>query len=289
MKFNFWGYDTKTMLDLGLDANDLAFIQWFRDYKDTGKMETMETPDGTGYYVGYAKVIEDIPFLFKSGVNVTDESELKKIYNTNRQKLNRMITGNLSKLFKRYEKKELGKTKIFLVLNIDIFVALINNGKEFDGSKINTDNAVVKTSNKTISFNELKKANKKAPSTLPPVKDASPNDETNSSKNKSINDISIPQENEDVKGINIDNLNINALALYDNGILTKECNVDAINKVVENWDGLVLHDAITKTLLSAKKPNFNYVKKVYDSLLEDGLENAKEKALAPVFVPHFPR
>ena len=287
MKFNFWGYDTKTMTDLGLDANDLAFIQWFRDYKDTGKMETMETPDGTGYYVKYAKVIEDIPFLFKSNVNVTDEIELKKIYSTNRQKLNRMITGNLSKLFKRYEKKELGKTKIFLVLNIDIFVALINNGKEFDGSKINTDNAVVKTSNKTICFSKSKRANKKAPSTGGSVKDASPDDETNSSKNKSINDTSIPQENEDVNGINIDNLNINALALYDSGILTKECNVDAINKVVENWDGVVLHDAITKTLLSAKKPNFNYVKKVYDSLLEGGLEDAKEKALAPVFVPHF--
>lgn len=286
MKFNFWGYDTKTMTDLGLDANDLAFIQWFRDFKDGGKMESIETPNGTAYYVGYTKVIEDIPFLFKTNIGVEDEIELKKIEATNKKKVVNMLKGNLSKVFTRHEKKEQGKTKIYLTLNDDVFTALVNNGQDFDGKEIKGEKKVVKLETKR----PPKKTNKKAPSTVPPVKDAnSTNDETNSSKNKSINDISIPQENEDVNGINIDNLNINALALYDNGILTKDCNVDAINKVVESWDGLVLHDAITKTLLSAKKPNFNYVKKVYDSLLEDGLENAKEKALAPVFVPHFPR
>ena len=76
MKFNFWGYDTQTMTDLGLDANDLAFIQWFRDYRDSGNMESIDTPNGKGYYVAYNKVIEDIPFLFKSSIGVTVKLKL---------------------------------------------------------------------------------------------------------------------------------------------------------------------------------------------------------------------
>ncbi|WP_304427716.1 hypothetical protein [Romboutsia ilealis] len=278
MKFNFWGYDTKTMIALGLDANDLAFIQWFRDFKDSGKMESIETVNGTAYYVSYTKVIEDIPFLFKSSTGVEDEIELKKIEATNKKKVVNMLKGNLSKAFTRHEKKEQCKTKIYLTLNANVFTALVNNGQGFDITEIKEEKKVVKL--------ETRMANKKAPSTAGTVKDASPtNDETNSSQNKSINDTSIPQETEDVN--DLDNLNINTIALLDSGIITEKCNLIEIDKVVKTWDGLVLHDAITKTLISAKKPNFNYVKKVYDSLLEDGLENAKDNALKSLLTPNM--
>ena len=287
MKFNFWGYDSQTMLDLDLTFDDLAFIQWFRDYRDTGKMETMETAEGVGYYVNYSKLIADIPQLFKRATGNETEVELAKLYNTNRAKANRMLKGGLSKLFRRYEKKEMGKTKIFLVLNIDVFTALINNGKEFDGTKINTDATVVKT-NIPTNISNLKKTKKKAPSTAPTVKSATQNTDI-----KFDNTDSIPQVdgnvNTDTKenGIDYDELSLNGIVLLDNGI--KVADIKVADKIVANWDGVIMTEAINITLANSKTKSFNYLKKTYDSLVADGgsIESVRDKLLAPVLIPKF--
>ena len=317
MKFNFWGYDTKTMMDLGLDGNDLMFIQWFRDFRDSGKMESIETENGTGYYVGYSKVIEDIPPLFKSSIGVTDEVELKKIEATNKKKIFNMLKGNLSKVFTRLEKKEQGKTKIYLSLNADVFTALVNNGNDFDAKIIDINSKVVK-------LNAPKK--KKAPKTGRTVKDANnefSKDSNNSEVNIPYNSDNVKSKNENNKNkiiigadvtpdeidvnaddvdtgvdvtvndinsntstsdgdVNVDDLNMNAYYLFENGI--KVANWTAVNKLVANWSGLILGEAIETTLASAINPNFNYVKKTYESIIATGggIEAVEKRLLAPL-------
>lgn len=286
MKFNFWGYDTQTMMDLGLDGNDLAFIQWFRDFKDSGSMESIDTPNGTGYYVSYSKVVEDIPFLFKSSAGVTDELEIKKIEATNKKKVFNMLRGNLSKVFYRAEKKEQGKTKIYLVMRTDVFTALTNNGRNFDGTVISGEAKVVKL-NRDAKATKVKKDKKKAPSTAPTVKDA-----TNHTDIKFDNTDSIPQEDESVNTnkaeneINYDDLSLNGIVLLDNDI--KVADIKVADKLVANWDGVIMTEAISITLANSKTKSFNYLKKTYESLVADGdsIESVRDKLLAPVFIPH---
>ena len=286
MKFNFWGYDTQTMMDLGLDANDLAFIQWFRDYRDSGNMESIDTPNGKGYYVAYSKVIEDIPFLFKSSIGVTDELELAKIDKTNKTKVANMLKRNLSKVFYRAEKKEQGKTKIYLVMRSDVFTALINNGRDFDGTEVSGETKVVKLS-RDAKATKVKKDKKKAPSTAPTVKSATQNTDI-----KFDNTDSIPQVdgnvNTDTKenDINYDELSLNGIVLLDNGI--KVADIKVADKIVANWDGVIMTEAISITLANSKNKSFNYLKKTYDTLVADGdsIESVRDKLLAPVFIPH---
>lgn len=286
MKYNFWGYDVQVMLQLGLDFNDLAFIQWYRDFKDSGEMESIETPDGTAYYTSYEKIASDLPVLFKAPTGTETEEELAKRHHANRMKIKRMLKdGALSKMFKRYEKKVDGKTKIFLLLNNELFTSLINNGKKFDGSKINTDSNVVKLDKKTKTKKNSKKSEgmKKAPSTDGTVKDAQPNKHKSKHDSNTISDnldnVKPKSENNE---INIDDLNINAIAIHESGI--KIFNVDAVNKEVENWSGLVLAEAIQKTLTSANTPNFNYLRNTYNSMIENGIESAEENL---IFKPSF--
>lgn len=283
MKYNFWGYDVQVMLQLGLDFNDLAFIQWYRDFKDSGEMESIETPDGTAYYTSYEKIASDLPVMFKRPTGTESDKDLTKINNANRMKINRMLKdGALSKMFKRYEKKVDGKTKIYLLLNNELFTSLINNGKKFDGSKINMDSKVIKLNDK-VKPNKAKKGMKKAPSTDGTVKDAQPNKHKSKHDSNTISDnldnVKPKSENNE---INIDDLNINAIAIHESGI--KIFNVDAVNKEVENWSGLVLAEAIQKTLTSANTPNFNYLRNTYNSMIENGIESAEENL---IFKPSF--
>lgn len=189
MKFNFWGYDTKVMLDLGLDFNDLAFIQWFRDFRDSGKMETITIDNNLAYYISYSKVAQDIPQIFLNPTGTESIAELKKMNDANRKRVLRMLTGSLSKLFTRHEKKEAGKTKIYVTCNADVLTALINNGRGFD-------NKIISTRTKVVKLNKIrKKDNKKAPTTVPPVVDAdTKTDQDNQSSNFNIED-SLPQNN----------------------------------------------------------------------------------------------
>lgn len=287
MKFNFWGYDTQTMIDLGLDANDLAFIQWFRDYRDSGNMESIDTPNGKGYYVAYSKVIEDIPFLFKSTVGVTDELEIAKIDKTNKTKVANMLKRNLSKVFYRAEKKEQGKTKIYLVMRSDVFTGLINNGRDFDGTEVTGETKVVKLS-RDAKVTKVKKDKKKASSTAPTVKDA-----TKHTDIKFDNTDSIPQVDDNVNtntkenDINYDELSLNGIVLLDNGI--KVADIKVADKIVANWDGVIMTEAINITLANSKTKSFNYLKKTYDTLVADGdsIESVRDKLLAPVFIPKF--
>ena len=284
MKFNFWGYDTQTMTDLGLDANDLAFIQWFRDYRDSGNMESIDTPNGKGYYVAYNKVIEDIPFLFKSSIGVTDELELAKIDKTNKTKVANMLKRNLSKVFYRAEKKEQGKTKIYLVMRSEVFTALINNGRDFDGTEVSGETKVVKLS-RDAKATKVKKTKKKAPSTAPTVKSATQNTDI-----KFDNTDSIPQVDEDVnmyKGVNINKLSPNGVELVERDIQVADIYI--ADKLVANWDGVIMAEAINITLANSKNKSFNYLKKTYDTLVADGdsIESVRDKLLAPVFIPKF--
>ena len=305
MKYNFWGYDAKTMEDLGIDFNDLALIQWFRDYKDTGKMETIETPEGIGYYVNYSKLIADIPLLFKRSTGNETDEELEKLYNANRKKANRMLKGGLSKLFRRYEKKEQGRTKIYLVVNVDVFTALINNGREFDGKVIKPCTTVGKLNNPVAPKKSSKEPletpeTKKAPLTdNESVKDAIPSEFPNNSKN-SNSSTSITDLDSSVKvngvgnnalanghiinGVNINDICLNLLTLVESNIVTSKNNIKALDTLVSNWSGIVLSEAIDITLSSANNPNFNYVKKTYDSIIGEfgGVENAEHHFLRGV-------
>lgn len=59
MKFTINGFLQKKAQKLQLDYIDLCILRWFTDFKNTGKMISIEKNGDTYYWVNYAKFIED--------------------------------------------------------------------------------------------------------------------------------------------------------------------------------------------------------------------------------------
>ena len=63
MKLSILDYHQKIAVSYGLDMNDLLLLRWFVDFRNTDRMDEVVFDGKTYYWVGYEKVIEDLPIL----------------------------------------------------------------------------------------------------------------------------------------------------------------------------------------------------------------------------------
>ena len=122
MKYTIEGFSQKNAIAMGLNIEDLIFLRWFIDFKEEGYMKRkyISEKNDMGYWVSYKYVIKELPILFSypphiSNLKYNDLTyEEKKKANKNwinacKKKIQRMLSGNLSKVLTRDIEKEKDK------------------------------------------------------------------------------------------------------------------------------------------------------------------------------------
>ena len=187
MRYQIFSLQQSSLVELGLNVEEALLLDWILNWKDgTGmKREFIEEQQDIGYWVNYETVVKELPILFKQPTEGMSEKDLKKLMRNNKDKVGRMLKGNLSKVLTphrmvyRGDKSKLG-SMVFVVINREAIDVLKNREM----------NAVTKTdeNKKSLTYGEVKDNENKEVPTYDEV-------ETNNLK-KSIDD-TIIHENEE--------------------------------------------------------------------------------------------
>ena len=133
MRYQIFSLQQSSLVELGLNVEESLFLDWILNWKDgTGmKREFIEEQQDIGYWINYETVVKELPILFKQPTDDMDEKALKKLLRNNKDKVGRMLKGNLSKVLTphkmvyRGEKSKLG-SMIFVVINREAIDMLKN-------------------------------------------------------------------------------------------------------------------------------------------------------------------
>jgi hypothetical protein len=154
MRYQIFSLQQKALVDLGLNVEEALLLDWILNWKDgTGmKREFIEEQQDIGYWVNYETVVNELPILFKQPTDDMDEKALKKLLRNNKDKVGRLLKGNLSKVLTphkmvyRGDKNKLG-SMVFVVINREAIDMLKNtNSKNKKAPSIlnrKDDNAVL--------------------------------------------------------------------------------------------------------------------------------------------------
>ena len=133
MRYQIFSLQQSSLVELGLNVEEALLLDWILNWKDgTGmKREFIEEQQDIGYWINYETVVKELPILFKQPTDDMDEKALKKLLRNNKDKVGRMLKGNLSKVLTphkmvyRGEKSKLG-SMIFVVINREAIDILKN-------------------------------------------------------------------------------------------------------------------------------------------------------------------
>lgn len=133
MRYQIFSLQQSSLVELGLNVEEALLLDWILNWKDgTGmKREFIEEQQDIGYWINYETVVKELPILFKQPTDDMDEKALKKLLRNNKDKVGRMLKGNLSKILTphkmvyRGEKSKLG-SMIFVVINREAIDMLKN-------------------------------------------------------------------------------------------------------------------------------------------------------------------
>ena len=133
MRYQIYRLQQSSLVELGLNVEEALLLDWILNWKDgTGmKREFIEEQQDIGYWINYETVVKELPILFKQPKDDMDEKALKKLLRNNKDKVGRMLKGNLSKVLTphkmvyRGEKSKLG-SMIFVVINREAIDMLKN-------------------------------------------------------------------------------------------------------------------------------------------------------------------
>lgn len=133
MRYQVFSLQQSALVELGLNVEEALLLDWILNWKDgTGmKREFIEEQQDIGYWINYETVVKELPILFKQPTEDMDEKALKKLLRNNKDKVGRMLKGNLSKVLTphkmvyRGEKSKLG-SMIFIVINREAIDMLKN-------------------------------------------------------------------------------------------------------------------------------------------------------------------
>jgi hypothetical protein len=175
MRYQIFSLQQKALVDLGLNVEEALLLDWILNWKDgTGmKREFIEEQQDIGYWINYETVVNELPILFKQPTDDMDEKALKKLLRNNKDKVGRLLKGNLSKVLTphkmvyRGDKNKLG-SMVFVVINREAIDMLKNtNSKnkkaptfaEVEASKNlkNNDNNIIPKDNNNIQLIQEKK------------------------------------------------------------------------------------------------------------------------------------
>ncbi|WP_195238594.1 hypothetical protein [Romboutsia sp. 1001285H_161024_C4] len=162
MKYTIEGFNQRNAIAMNLNTEDLVFLRWFIDFKETSDMQKKYIPNinDMGYWVSYKYVIKELPILFSTPPHMSNENystlsvdEKKKLnknwINACKKKLQRMLSGNLNKVITRDIDREKtinpkGQSKIdskvYLCVNSLTFKFLVSDSY---GIYTNTDEKTV--------------------------------------------------------------------------------------------------------------------------------------------------
>ena len=168
LKFTLQGFNQLEAIKLGLNNDDLTVLRWFIDFKNTGEMEKNYIPsiNDMGHWVNYSTLVDSLPILLKDGNKYLEEYlELEKAYykldedsykklrkkymEKYLKKVQRILSGNLSKVLKR-DLTKLGEekgTKVYLYVDEEAYKKLISNTNMNDFLR---DNGVQYTQDKSV-------------------------------------------------------------------------------------------------------------------------------------------
>ena len=133
MRYQIFSLQQSSLVELGLNVEEALLLDWILNWKDgTGmKREFIEEQQDIGYWINYETVVKELPILFKQPTDDMDEKAFKKLLRNNKDKVGRMLKGNLSKVLTphkmvyRGEKSKLG-SMIFVVINREAIDMLKN-------------------------------------------------------------------------------------------------------------------------------------------------------------------
>ena len=133
MRYQIFSLQQSSLVELGLNVEEALLLDWILNWKDgTGmKREFIEEQQDIGNWINYETVVKELPILFKQPTDDMDEKALKKLLRNNKDKVGRMLKGNLSKVLTphkmvyRGEKSKLG-SMIFVVINREAIDMLKN-------------------------------------------------------------------------------------------------------------------------------------------------------------------
>lgn len=133
MRYQIFSLQQSSLVELGLNVEEALLLDWILNWKDgTGmKREFIEEQQDIGYWINYETVVKELPILFKQPTDDMDEKALKKLLRNNKDKVGRMLKGDLSKVLTphkmvyRGEKSKLG-SMIFVVINREAIDMLKN-------------------------------------------------------------------------------------------------------------------------------------------------------------------
>ena len=155
MRYQIFSLQQSSLVELGLNVEEALLLDWILNWKDgTGmKREFIEEQQDIGYWVNYETVVKELPILFKQPTEGMSEKDLKKLMRNNKDKVGRMLKGNLSKVLTphrmvyRGDKSKLG-SMVFVVINREAIDVLKNREA----------NAVTKTdeNKKSLTCDEVK-------------------------------------------------------------------------------------------------------------------------------------
>ena len=155
MRYQIFSLQQSSLVELGLNVEEALLLDWILNWKDgTGmKREFIEEQQGIGCWVNYETVVKELPILFKQPTEGMSEKDLKKLMRNNKDKVGRMLKGNLSKVLTphrmvyRGDKSKLG-SMVFVVINREAIDVLKNREM----------NAVTKTdeNKKSLTCDEVK-------------------------------------------------------------------------------------------------------------------------------------
>ena len=129
MRFQIHKFRQSVLCELGIDTEEALLLDWFLNFKDGGKMDRIVVGNDLAFWVDFGKVVEDLPILFiksKKDKFKTEEAILRNC----KDKVGRMLKGNLSKILIKHNKKVQGKTKVYLSINRELLDRLVNEDKE---------------------------------------------------------------------------------------------------------------------------------------------------------------
>ena len=137
MRYQIFSLQQEALVELNLNVEEALLLDWILNWKDgTGmKREFIEEQQDIGYWVNYETVVKELPILFKQPTSDMDEKDLKKLLRNNKDKVGRMLKGNLSKVLTPHkmvykgDKNKLG-SMVFVVINREAIDILKNGNKK---------------------------------------------------------------------------------------------------------------------------------------------------------------
>ena len=157
MRYQIFSLQQKALVDLGLNVEEALLLDWILNWKDgTGmKREFIEEQQDIGYWINYETVVNELPILFKQPTDDMDEKALKKLLRNNKDKVGRLLKGNLSKVLTphkmvyRGDKNKLG-SMVFAEVEVDNKKAPTFAEVEANKNLKNNDNNIIPKDNNNI-------------------------------------------------------------------------------------------------------------------------------------------